>query len=386
MKWLERWRAPRFDLHFNDGPVVRNRSPNRPLVARFLLHGRTEYEVRLEPDHWGKAFKKYAAPWEIRIESARGRLIAAHRFDPRGRSVLVVIDSRSLGDTLAWIPQVERYALAHPETTVYCSHYWPELGFEGTYPRLRFIAPDTEVKDCYASFLLGYFLGDANRHPQDPRQVPLPKIAADILGVGYAEIRPRLDIGNRARPLADPYVCLSTASTAGCKLWQHPGGWQRVVDRLHELGYQPVLIQKEPAQLERVLNLSGDAPIQERITWLLHCEFFVGLGSGLSWLAWAAGKPVIMIAGFSQPYTEFQLDCLRVINRDVCHGCWNDPGHTFSRGDWDWCPRHRNTERQFECSRGITSAEVESAIGALAERYPADRRPDETARPDREIS
>jgi hypothetical protein len=31
---------------------------------------------------------------------------------------------------------------------------------------------------------------------------------------------------------------------------------------------------------------TGDRPPQERAHWLTHAEFFVGLSSSLSWLAW----------------------------------------------------------------------------------------------------
>jgi autotransporter strand-loop-strand O-heptosyltransferase len=38
---------------------------------------------------------------------------------------------------------------------------------------------------------------------------------------------------------------------------------------------------------------------------LRHASFFIGLGSGLSWLAWASGIPVVLISGFSLPNSEF---------------------------------------------------------------------------------
>ena len=37
---------------------------------------------------------------------------------------------------------------------------------------------------------------------------------------------------------------------------------------------------------------TGERPLQERARWLKHAEFFIGLSSGLSWVAWAAGTPV----------------------------------------------------------------------------------------------
>ena len=69
---------------------------------------------------------------------------------------------------------------------------------------------------------------------------------------------------------------------------------------------------------------TGEQPLQERARWLRHAEFFVGLSSGLSWLAWAAGTPVVMISGFTHPTNEFATP-YRVINYHACNSCWNDP-------------------------------------------------------------
>ena len=66
-------------------------------------------------------------------------------------------------------------------------------------------------------------------------------------------------------------------------------------------------------------------PLLERARWIRHAEFFVGLASGLSWLAWSVGTPVVMISGFSHPLTEFQTP-YRVINYHTCNSCWNMSG------------------------------------------------------------
>ena len=60
-------------------------------------------------------------------------------------------------------------------------------------------------------------------------------------------------------------------------------------------------------------DFTGNRPLQERLSLLHHADFFIGLGSGLSWLAWAADTPVVMISGFSHPSTEFHTP-YRVIN------------------------------------------------------------------------
>ena len=367
MKYVERLRRLlplRYDLHFNRGPYVHNRSRDRRLTARFLLDGSLEYEISLGYKEWGRPYKAYLAPWRVEILDESGNLVERHDFDLTGKSVRVNIDSRSLGDTLAWLPQVARFAAQYPHTKVYCSHFWPSLGMNDKYPELHFIDPDVELENCYATWEIGFYLDERmlQKHPVDPRSAPMAQIASDILAIPYEETRPRLNQGHTDRPLANPYVCIATHSTAGCKLWQYPDGWQRVIDFLASRGFDVVLIQKEPGDYSGIINKTGDLPIQDRIRDLHHCEFFIGLGSGLSWLAWAVNKPVIMINGFSEPFTEFQKDCIRVSNNSVCTGCWNDPTYTFEAGDWNWCPRHRDDGRRFECSTEITPEIVIKAV------------------------
>jgi autotransporter strand-loop-strand O-heptosyltransferase len=186
-----------------------------------------------------------------------------------------------------------------------------------------------------------------------------------MLGIEFSEIRPRIQIKDLQRTIRPPYVCIATQSTAACKLWQYDEGWQAVIDYLNTRGFEVVLIQKEKGDFQRIINKCGDYSLQERMTDLMHCEFFIGLGSGLSWLAWALDKPVVLISGFSEHFSEFETNCHRVINEEVCHGCWNSTRFVFDRSDWNWCPLHRDTPREFECSRKITPDMVIEKIDQL---------------------
>jgi len=96
--------------------------------------------------------------------------------------------------------------------------------------------------------------------------------------------------------------------------------------------------------------------IQEVINDMVTCEFFIGIGSGLSWLAWSCNLPLILISGFSEKYAEMLTGVHRVINENVCNGCFNK--YRLDAGDWNWCPILKNTNRQFECSKEITSKMV----------------------------
>ena len=108
---------------------------------------------------------------------------------------------------------------------------------------------------------------------------------------------------------------------------------------------------------KNVIDKTGDLPLEDRINDLYHCEFFIGLGSGLSWLAWACEKSVVMISGFSDPKSEFYTP-YRVHNKNVCNSCWSDVNCTFDRSNWLWCPR----DKDFECSREITFDMVKEKI------------------------
>ena len=108
-------------------------------------------------------------------------------------------------------------------------------------------------------------------------------------------------------------------------------------------------------RLKGVVNKHGNIDFKERISDLRAASAFIGVSSGLSWLAWGCGTPTVLISGFTEKYLEFQ-DCERIINTDVCHGCWHT--HRFDPGDWEWCPEHKNSERHFECTKTITSEKV----------------------------
>lgn len=351
---------PEFSCHFNNGPVLEMLSGHGPYKAIFSQDGEVVHSAWLEAGQWVRAHRQYFTEWEVEVVDHRYRRVFYHRFDLSGKSIRINFDSKSLGDTLAWMAQAERFAQIHTSSTVFVSHFWPDLFAQSSCSNLKFIDPESVVEPCYASYSIGCYFDDAeNCHPADIRLCSLGQVASDILGIEYEELRPVLASSNPEIKLPEgPYVAIATASTAECKHWLYSDGWQTVVNWLQARGYQVMVIQMEPTSLEGVIDESGDQDIVNRIAQLEGASAFVGLGSGLSWLAWACAKRVVMISGFSEAFSEFQQDCYRVINEDVCHGCWNDPQYTFKRDDWEWCPRHQGTVRQHECSKEISAQMV----------------------------
>jgi len=289
----------------------------------------------------------------------------------RRRTCFVRLGSTSLGDNLAWLPQVEEYRVRNDiDVDVYVA---PRLSlfFGDTYPFLNFVSEQNKRYDRT------FFIGCDS--PKD-FTVPLIRLATDTLGLPFQEIKPKISLpSNLKNNFKKPYICIATQSTAQCKYWNNPSGWEQIVDYLQSLGYEVVCIDEyarfgteghwndTPAHSIRKNQFNNDPeiPLSDRINDLYFCDFFIGLSSGLSWLAWALNKPVIMIAGASAPQHEFYTP-YRIINQDVCNSCFADPDcMPFDRGDWMWCPRHKGTLRELECSKKITFEMVKKQIDRL---------------------
>jgi autotransporter strand-loop-strand O-heptosyltransferase len=245
--------------------------------------------------------------------------------------------------------------------------------FRDAYPDIAF-ATHEEIKPerYYATYSMGLFFDDkASIHqPCDFRYVGLHRTAGYILGVDPTEAPPRILIADDNRPIPEPYVCIAVQSTTQAKYWNNPGGWLEIVRFLKAAGYRVICIDQRPVHgIGLVWNQipngaedqTGDRPLAERARWLKYADFFVGLSSGLSWLAWAMGTPVVMISGMTHPLNEFATPH-RVVNYHTCNSCWNDPALRFDHKDFLWCPRHKDTSRQFECTRLITVDHVKATI------------------------
>ena len=137
------------------------------------------------------------------------------------------------------------------------------------------------------------------------------------------------------------------------------------MDYLKNLGYEVVCIDRyshygngEKVNIipENALHYPGKS-MADIINCLYHSEFMIGLSSGLSGLAWACKKPVIMICGFLEPEYHFETPYY-VQNAEVCNNCWHNPKHTFDAGNWMWCPENKD----FECSKMISFDQVKENI------------------------
>jgi len=349
-----------FSLFFIDGPKLSVKGDDNKIYdVEFIDNDNEEiiYKDQVSPGKYLRPFRKYFTNWKV-VSKLDDKIIFSHIFDASDKRVLITLDSKSLGDTIAWFPYTEEFRKKH-NCKVIVSTFWNDL-FRENYKEIDFVEPGTVVHNLYASYTIGCFDNDYNKNKNNWRTIPLQKIASDTLGLDYTEIKPKIVINNDDegfKVVPEKYVCISEHSTLQCKYWNRKNGWQKVVDFINKIGYKVLSISKESTNLNGVEKYHN-RPIQETIYRLKNCNLFIGVSSGLAWLAWALNIPVIMISGCSLEMLEFQTGIKRIINKNVCHGCLNDPNLVFDRGNWNWCPRDNN----FICSKEITETSVLKAI------------------------
>jgi autotransporter strand-loop-strand O-heptosyltransferase len=311
------------------------------------------YENTIKANHWVKANRQWFTEWKVKVWE-NDKLIHDYKLDYTDQRVYISLESSSLGDSIAWIPYVEEFRKKHNCHVIVST--FKNFLFESVYPELEFVEPGTVVNNIFGMYLIGWFY-DSSREPVEPNTIPLQKAATNILGLEYKEIKPRI-AHTVCNKFDNKFVTIATNSTAGCKFWTREA-WQKLINYLTAKGYRVINVSLEDNPFENCEPLE-DKSMQNTMDAIACSQFFIGLSSGLSWLAWALNVPVVMIANFTEDNHEFE--CIRVTNKNVCHGCWNSSKYRFDKGDWNWCPVHKGTDRMFECQKSITASDVISLI------------------------
>jgi autotransporter strand-loop-strand O-heptosyltransferase len=361
----------RFD--FNDGCRVHMPESDHPWRVRLIDLDTSNllFATELKAGRVNSS-KRYYVRFRIEVWQNDEQLLA-HDFSAANREILVQFPVGTLGDPIGWFPYAVKFQEKHG-CRLTCAMGEPIISlFRAAYPNITFLThEEVKTERYYATYSIGLFFDDKQliQQPCDFRFVGLHRTAGYILGVDPTEIAPRINLDDDSQPIPEPYVCIAVQSTAQSKYWNNPTGWREIVAFLKHSGYRVICIDQKATHGNGLIwnhipfgaeDQTGDRPLQERARWLKHADFFVGLSSGLSWLAWSVGVPVVMISGFTHPINEFETP-YRVVNYHACNSCWNDPAHRFEHQNFLYCPRHKDTARQFECTRLITVDQVKATI------------------------
>ena len=277
---------------------------------------------------------------------------------------LIDLHSNSLGDTIAIMPYLDLYSIKNNVNIYLRGNLDFSKLFVKSFPNVKIINKEDRFFDKIIHIVHNF-------------SKPLQQYMAEQLGFkDYKYIRPKIDSFKTNRPLKNKYVTFGIHSTLQMKYWNHPDGkvvrgespyWNDLCRMLRKSNLTPVCLELH--------ELFGESPhynalpnksvkkigmsLEEVINYIEHSEFYIGLSSGMAWVAHALGKPVAMIANFTEDWNEFDLneeDYIRITNKNVCHGCWHTKN--INLGDWDNCPEHQDTDRQFECHTSITPKQV----------------------------
>jgi autotransporter strand-loop-strand O-heptosyltransferase len=239
------------NVSFVKGPKVEILSP---VKAEYLVEfinnktGKVVHSSVINNNCWTRCSFEYHIDWHIKVyqkEDGEFKLVKEDYYDATGKRVYIALDSKALGDTLAWFPYIEQFQKKH-KCKVICSTFHNHL-FKNQYPDLEFIAPGETAHHLYAMYVLGWYYkenGDVNYYkvPKDFRTQGLQKTAVDILGLEFKEVKSRLPIFTTEKK---KQICIAIHGTAQAKYWNNPTGWQEVVDWFSEKGYDVLLLSKE---------------------------------------------------------------------------------------------------------------------------------------------
>lgn len=309
--------------------------------------------------------EKYFIRWRVEI-FRDGAKIFTHTLNLDGQKVHLAFDKKGgLGDTLALLPFAQEFRKSfNCRVVISLPEFLSELA-ANFYPELE---QDAAI-NFYATYYPLINFGDFPTVPADIRSAPLNRLAGEILGLKIIPPKPTFK-PTLPKLFKEPYVCIGVQASTPTKGWHYPDGWKIIVDYLKSLGYRVFCIDKEKFQSsgkysaaapDNAEDFTGDFSIMERVNMLYHAEFFIGLSSGLSWLADAVNCPVVMIAGFTHDWHEFYTP-YRVANRLVCNGCYSD---IRVRALNNFCPYQKNTARELECQKKISPRQVINAIERL---------------------
>jgi hypothetical protein len=327
------------------------------------------FETQINTNMWCEASIMYYVDWRIEVLNITRNVKNVYRLNLTNQIVHVVCDSSSLGDNIAWMSSIDEFQKKHQCKLYYYTNK-KDL-FEKNYPNINFCYYDDPTKNigAYASYKIGCFdASDKELCSKDWRLLNLCNIANDILGLEYKQEKPKIAYDKNYKNNLNKYICIATQSTSQSRYW-NKDKWEKIIAYLKNKGYAVICVDKHFSfGNEQIMNycpnnvdlFAGHESFDKIINLINNCEFFIGLSSGLSWLAWALNKNVLVISGSVEQDFEFKTP-YRVTNRRVCNGCFNNTKYIFDKSNWTWCPENKN----FECSENISCQQVIETIDAI---------------------
>ncbi len=105
------------------------------------------HQGEIQNNQWIRTSRSYFTKWKINIfRKSDNALVFSHVYDCEDQRVYIALESRALGDTMAWLHSVEEFREKHACQMV-CSTFMNDL-FAEKYPDIEFVEPGVVVMIC----------------------------------------------------------------------------------------------------------------------------------------------------------------------------------------------------------------------------------------------
>lgn len=276
----------------------------------------------------------YPTPWKVEFFD-KGDKLTCVDLNYEGGNVGIRFATEALGDTLAWVPVVEEWMKKVKPANVYIYTKWNRLFDKSKYPsNLHWVEnPDEEFSKLPLN--LFHVLGISRLHgeslnPRDNHATVVNWQDCNMIdcqnftfGLSLEERRPKLVPLSDSRPFPEKYITICPSASQKIKHWLNPRGWAMLCRACQQAGYRVLVVGNTPTYLPGVDNAISD-DIYQAMYLIKHADFHIGLSSGLSWMAWAFNKPVLMLGDFTHEGYEFSTNIIRAYSGSEQAGVFNN--------------------------------------------------------------
>jgi len=346
-------------VSYKKGPLVTIEGDfDKEYLVEFIDYDNDEklFESKIKNNQNIECPIKYYVKWIIKVDGETVDILNLEGKD-------VFIDNLGgIGDSIAWNPYVVEFKEKHNCNLFVKTKFNEWFINNENYRGINFVDEDI---DYYCGYQLGFFSYDFKyskdyNRVEDPQIYPLQQLSTNVLGLDFKENNLGIYFEPKQNPIPQKYIVFGTKSTMYMKEW-YSRHWIELSKIIKSHGYEIISLSDIPYPTPGIKNIHS-IPLSEAINYLYHSHLFIGLSSGLSWINWGIGKHTVMIANFTEENHEFQSNCTRLTNKNVCHGCWNNTELFIDTGDLDCCPSHRDDDFQFICQKSITPQMVYEKI------------------------
>ena len=250
----------KININYLDGPKVEIVGDNdKDYHIEFLdENNKVVHEDNITNNMWTKCSRKYYTKWKTKIN---GVIVDELNLD--NKRVLISLESKSIGDTIAWAPYAVEFAKKHNCKVILSTFHndW----FKGlkAYKDIEFVEPGSVI-ECYVVYKIGWFKGNSGKwdkfemYPNQINLVPLQQTATDILGLEFKELNYGLNFSKLDKPIKEKYVIFAPNATSGCKEWSYEN-WVELSKLIKKLGYEVITLTKKPFYIEGTQNVWNES-------------------------------------------------------------------------------------------------------------------------------